>query len=73
MEERNKLPHKPPLLVKIAPDLSRKDKEDIAAVILREEVIPSIYNMHTVTCKIMQCFQVEKKTFVFNYRAVQMD
>ena len=37
-EERDCLPTKPPLLVKIAPDLSDKDKEDIAAVIMRETV-----------------------------------
>ncbi|KAL5466757.1 hypothetical protein EMCRGX_G030906 [Ephydatia muelleri] len=33
--ERDTLPHKPPLLVKVAPDLSDADKEDIADVILR--------------------------------------
>ena len=38
--ERDKLrvKQKPPLLVKIAPDLSDKDKADIAAVIMREKV-----------------------------------
>ena len=38
LEERDKLPHCPPLLVKIAPDLTTKDKEDIAAVITRDKV-----------------------------------
>lgn len=37
-EELTHLPSKPPLLVKIAPDLSDKDKEDIAAVVMREKV-----------------------------------
>lgn len=36
--ERDKLPHRPPLLVKIAPDLSAQDKADIAAVVLRQKV-----------------------------------
>ena len=36
--ERDSLPHKPPLLVKIAPDLSQKDKEDITSVVMREKV-----------------------------------
>ena len=36
--ERDKLPNKPPLLVKIAPDLSTQDKEDIAAVVTRQKV-----------------------------------
>ncbi|KAK7113860.1 dihydroorotate dehydrogenase (quinone), mitochondrial-like isoform X2 [Littorina saxatilis] len=37
--ERNKLrvEHKPPLLVKIAPDLSDEDKADIAAAVIREK------------------------------------
>lgn len=38
VEERNKLQHRPPLLVKIAPDLSQKDKTDIAAVVTRQKV-----------------------------------
>ena len=29
---------KPPLVIKIAPDLTDKDKEDIAAVVLRKKV-----------------------------------
>ena len=38
--ERDKLrvEQKPPLLVKIAPDLSDKDKADIAAVVTRKKV-----------------------------------
>lgn len=37
--ERDQLhPHRPPLLVKIAPDLTEEDKEDIAAVVTREKV-----------------------------------
>ena len=36
--ERDALPNRPPLLVKIAPDLSHEEKEDIAAVITREKV-----------------------------------
>ena len=38
VEERDKLAHKPPLLVKIAPDLSAQDKADIAAVVSRHKV-----------------------------------
>ena len=38
LTERDKLPHSPPLLVKIAPDLTQQDKEDIAAVVTREKV-----------------------------------
>lgn len=38
LEERKKLPKKPPLLVKIAPDLTIEDMEDIAAVVTRGEV-----------------------------------
>lgn len=37
-QERDSLPHRPPLLVKVAPDLSEKDKEDIVAVMMREKV-----------------------------------
>ncbi|XP_064598975.1 dihydroorotate dehydrogenase (quinone), mitochondrial-like isoform X3 [Liolophura sinensis] len=39
VRERNsiKTSHKPPLLVKIAPDLSYKDKEDIAAVLSKKQ------------------------------------
>lgn len=37
-EERDKLPHRPPLLVKISPDLTQKDKEDIAGVVTRSKV-----------------------------------
>ena len=36
--ERDKLPNRPPLLVKIAPDLTEKDKQDIAAVVTRSKV-----------------------------------
>ena len=38
LEERDKLSHRPPLLVKIAPDLSTKDKKDIADVVTRPKV-----------------------------------
>ena len=38
LEECKKLPEKPPLLVKIAPDLTKEDMEDIAAVVTRGEV-----------------------------------
>lgn len=38
VEERNRLPHTPPLLVKIAPDLTDQDKMDIAAVVTRKKV-----------------------------------
>lgn len=50
VNERNKLPHLPPLLVKIAPDLTQQDKEDIAAVITREKVLlnPPI-TIHDIT------------------------
>ena len=43
--ERDKLrvKQKPPLLVKIAPDLSDKDKADIAAVIMREKVCMCLF------------------------------
>ena len=37
--ERDKLTHRPPLLVKIAPDLTDSDKQDIAAV-LKERKVP---------------------------------
>lgn len=43
VNERDHLsPHKPPLLVKIAPDLSTEDKEDIAAVVMRKKVRTSV-------------------------------
>ena len=40
LEVRNSLPERAqnPLLVKIAPDLTDDDKEDIAAVVTREKV-----------------------------------
>ena len=40
-EERDKLSlrTKPPLLVKIAPDLSQQDKQDITDVLLKKQVI----------------------------------
>ena len=46
--ERDKLhPHRPPLLVKIAPDLSMEDKEDIAAVVSRKKVTTfPLYQLH---------------------------
>lgn len=40
-----------PLLVKIAPDLTKDDKEDIAAVVTREKVcfcvVVSLVNLHS--------------------------
>ncbi len=59
MEERDKLAiePKPPLLVKISPDLTEKDKVDIAAVVARPKVckrisshhlLPSIYSKFSV-------------------------
>lgn len=38
MAERDRLANSPPVLVKIAPDLSDCDKEDIAAVVCRSKV-----------------------------------
>lgn len=35
---RNRLGNRPPLLVKLAPDLTQDDKEDIAAVVTEEKV-----------------------------------
>jgi dihydroorotate dehydrogenase len=35
--ERDSLPNAPPLLVKISPDLSQQDREDIAAVVTRHK------------------------------------
>ena len=35
LEERDRLPHCPPVLAKIAPDLSDEEMDDIAAVALR--------------------------------------
>ena len=46
MAERDCLVNRPPLLVKIAPDLSDDDKEDIAAVICRRNVRPSTDSLH---------------------------
>ena len=40
LAERDKLSHRPPILVKIDPDLSSKDKEDIAMVVTRQKVRP---------------------------------
>lgn len=39
VEERNKLPenHRPPLLLKLAPDLNHEERKDIAAVLKRKE------------------------------------
>ena len=42
LAERDSLPHPPPLLVKIAPDLSQEDKRDIAIVVTREKVSADI-------------------------------
>ena len=39
-EERDKLEFPLPVLVKISPDLSEQDKQDIADVITREKVQP---------------------------------
>ncbi len=36
--ECDKLPHRPPLLVKIAPDLTDDDKQDIATVLKERKV-----------------------------------
>ena len=38
LEECKKLPKKPPLLIKIAPDLTREDMEDIASVVTKGKV-----------------------------------
>ena len=38
IHERDKLSHRPPLLVKIAPDLTDGDKEDIAAILKERKV-----------------------------------
>ena len=41
---RNQLKRRPPLLVKVAPDLTEEDKIDIAVVLTDEEVrIPDPY------------------------------
>ena len=37
-EECKKLPNKPPLLIKIAPDLTQGEMTDIAAVVTRGKV-----------------------------------
>lgn len=42
LAERDTLTPPPPLLVKIAPDLTQQDKQDIAAVITREKVRQSV-------------------------------
>ena len=52
VEERDKLPHQPPLLVKIAPDLTAKDKEDIAAVVIRDKVCV-IYSVCLLTINLV--------------------
>jgi len=39
---RNELKNKPPLLVKVSPDLSQQEKEDVATVVCSEEV--SLYS-----------------------------
>jgi len=49
VEERNRLPNRPPLLVKISPDLTAGDKEDIAAVVTREEVIDQSNTLGSTT------------------------
>lgn len=46
LEERKKLQNKPPILVKIAPDLTKKDMEDIAAVVTRDKVCLNIDVVH---------------------------
>lgn len=38
LEKREVLAEKPPLLIKIAPDLTREGMEDIAAVVTRGKV-----------------------------------
>lgn len=38
LEKRELLSEKPPLLIKIAPDLSREGMEDIAAVVMEGKV-----------------------------------
>ena len=61
VEERDKLPNRPPLLVKIAPDLTDKDKEDIAAVVTRRKVRPNqtlpffSFTLYTVFISSVQC------------------
>ena len=50
--------HRPPLLIKIAPDLSSKDKEDIAAVVMRQEA---------------SAFPQTVYIIAWLYRVVQMD
>lgn len=46
LKERNalKVEHKPPVLVKIAPDLSAQDKQDIAEVVVEVWGI-SVFNI----------------------------
>ena len=50
--ERDKLSHRPPLLVKIAPDLTAQDKEDIASVVVRETVRSKV---HVLMCGYPLC------------------
>ncbi|KAL5021787.1 hypothetical protein ScPMuIL_000942 [Solemya velum] len=51
--ERNKLrlTRKPPLLVKIAPDLSDKDKEDIAAVVTKDNRVDGLVISNTTVSR----------------------
>ena len=54
LAERDKLPgnRKPPLLVKIAPDLTEQDKSDISAVCARKQVSATLKYTLTIqnTC-----------------------
>lgn len=75
VEERNKLPNRPPLLIKIAPDLTRKDKEDIAAVILKEKVCSvtsSKYSDRIAYCRSKKVGSGAWSTFLL-CRVVQME
>lgn len=45
LEECKKLPVKPPLLVKIAPDLTKEDMEDIAVVVTRGKVCQYLHKV----------------------------
>ena len=69
LKERDRLPHCPPLLVKIAPDLTTQDKEDIAAVVTRHKVCVCV----CVCMRVCMCVRACVRIIIRNGTLVQRD
>ncbi len=57
LNERDKLIHRPPLLVKISPDLTYNDKEDIADVLKERKVNTFLSYGQAIVCFLLGSYR----------------